>query len=126
MKTTLDYCKNCRGIFNKIGSYLDWLLFTVPPITFITIIILSIICSLVCFETNMKDDFIYPDEEYIMLEEIAIRHSNKAENIIEISDLPQNVEINITITEDKIISKYSVPRTKHNILDILEKLSVTI
>lgn len=109
MRITLDYCRKCYGIFNKINAYLELIFCRYGIISWLLVAIIIASCGFLHFEADIKEQLVYPSEAYNELEKIAVSHAQNHQSFADFSTFPDNLHYTCSISEEEIISTYSIP-----------------
>lgn len=109
MRITLDYCRRCYGIFNKINSYLHLIFIEYSLISWLLVAIIIASCGFLHFETSIKEQLVYPSEAYNKLQEFAVSHAQDHHAFADFSTFPEELDYTCSIDQNKIISTYSTP-----------------
>ena len=109
MRITLDYCRRCYGIFNKINSYLHLIFIEYSIISWLLVAIIIASAGFLHFEASIKEQLVYPTEAYNELQEFTVSHAQNHQAFTDFSDFPEDLDYTCYIDQDKITSTYSIP-----------------
>ena len=86
--------------------------------------VVSFLLSTIYYNLEIKDEIIYPNQEFEYLESVAYDNSNKIYDIIQNPESINGLEYEINITKDIIRTKYTIPVSVESIF--VESVSVTV
>lgn len=119
-KPTFKECLKKKGFLSKI----DWLFRYYNSELFLIILVVSFLLSTIYYNLEIKDEIIYPNQEFEYLERVAEDNSNKIYDIIQNPESINGLEYEINITKDIIRTKYTIPVSVESIF--VESASVTV
>lgn len=117
---TMKECLKRKGFLAKLNGVNLYY----PEFVLLCLAVISLLVTSLHYLLFIRNDVIYPEQEYIALEEYAINNSNKIYEMIFNPELFGDLDYEIVITKDSIQTTYSMELKEEN--EVLNTASVKV